>query len=190
MMDIDASTGFAAVFLIGVALGVYVTVRGVERRTGRRSLPAVDDFGRVTASGRIALGAPLLASSLTVFGLAGYLAARVGGLPASGAAGLGVVFAAAATPLAIHLVRRWARRAATDDAPDPRYALQGHLARVISWTREGPGEIEYTANGRRVVAPAHSLDRTPLVPGEDVVIDRLEDGVVYVESWTRVEERL
>jgi hypothetical protein len=46
------------------------------------------------------------------------------------------------------------------------------------------------ANGRRVVAPARSLDHAPLVQGEDVVIDRLEDGVVYVESWTRVEERL
>lgn len=47
-----------------------------------------------------------------------------------------------------------------------------------------------TANGQRVVAAAESVDHMPLVVGVDVVIDRLEAGVVYVEPWSRVEQRL
>ncbi|HSA56311.1 MAG TPA: hypothetical protein VLE53_11450 [Gemmatimonadaceae bacterium] len=186
---VNATAGFAAAFLLGVASAVYVLVRGVERP--RRAVTPVDDFGRESGVGKLSLRAPVLATSLLSVGLVGYVLVRVGSLSAWHAALWGVVIAAVASPVAARVVRRWAFRAATDDAPDPRYALQGHIAQVIEPATEHQlARVEYTSNGRRVVAAACSLDHAPLVPGTEVVIDRLEDAVVYVEAWAQVEQRL
>jgi hypothetical protein len=37
---------------------------------------------------------------------------------------------------------------------------------------------------------ARSLDGTGIPPGTDIAIERLEDGIAYVELWSQVEERL
>ena len=37
---------------------------------------------------------------------------------------------------------------------------------------------------------AQSLDGTPVAVGTEVIIDRVEGGVAYVESWVEVEQRL
>jgi len=186
---VNATAGFAAAFLLGVATGVYVIVRGVERP--RRTTAPVDDFGRESGIGKLSFRAPFVAASLLSAGLVGYLLVRFGSLSGWHAGLWAVASAAVVSPIAARFVRRWAFQAAMDDAPDPRYALQGHIATVV----EAPSEHElarvaYTANGRRVVAAALSVDRSPLSPGAEVVIDRLEDAVVYVEAWDRVEERL
>jgi len=34
------------------------------------------------------------------------------------------------------------------------------------------------------------LDGTPVAVGTEVIIDRVEGGVAYVESWVEVEQRL
>jgi hypothetical protein len=34
------------------------------------------------------------------------------------------------------------------------------------------------------------MGNQPLAKGADVVIDRIEDGVAYVEEWAVVEQRL
>lgn len=188
---VNATAGFAGVFLLGVATAVYVIVRGVERSPRRAAVPMTDAFGRETGTGILSLRAPILAAGLMAAGLVGYLLERFGSLATWHAALWGVASAAVAGLLAARFVRQWATRAATEDAPDPRYSLQGHIAHVIApATGHGLAQIEYTANGVRVIAAARSLDETPLDPGTEVVIDRLEDGVVYVEAWVQVEQRL
>jgi hypothetical protein len=190
MPTVNPAAMFAAIFLLGVAGAVYVIVRGVERPARHASLP-VDAFGRETGVGKVSLRAPVVAAALIALGSVGSTLVRLTTWPAWAALAGGAAAAAVAAPVSAWLVRRWAMRAAVEDLPDPRYALQGHIARVVQAAagRE-PASVTYTANGRRVVAAACSLDQTPLVAGTDVVIDRLEDGVVYVEAWARVEQRL
>jgi hypothetical protein len=88
-------------------------------------------------------------------------------------------------------VRRWATLAAEHDIVDERYLLQGHPAQVVSAI--GPteaGEIVYLVGGKRYATAAQSLDGTPVAVGTEVIIDRVEKGVAYVESWVEVEQRL
>jgi hypothetical protein len=74
---------------------------------------------------------------------------------------------------------------------DERYLLQGHPARVTrAITADGAGEIAYVADGRRYAVVARSLEGDALAQDTEVAIERVEDGVAYVERWTRVEERL
>jgi hypothetical protein len=40
------------------------------------------------------------------------------------------------------------------------------------------------------VLRAYSLEGAELSPGMDVVIERVEDGVAYIEAWSVVERRL
>jgi len=40
------------------------------------------------------------------------------------------------------------------------------------------------------VVSARSLGTTLIPTGSDVVIDRIEDGVAFVEEWSVVEQRL
>lgn len=187
----NATAGFAAAFLLGVATAVYVIARGVERAPRRVPAPVIDAFGRETGVGKLSLRAPILAACLMAAGLVGYLLARFGSLATGRAVLWGLAAAAVAGPVAARFVRQWATRAAVEDVPDPRYSLQGHIAQVIEpATEHALARIVYTANGVRVVAAARGVDDTPLLAGAEVVIDRLEDAVVYVESWDQVEQRL
>lgn len=189
MTPVEASFAFA--FLLGIAGAVYVIIRGVERPRGRGSGVQVDEFGREMGMGTLSLRAPIAAAGLLAAGLVGYPLARFTSLPLSALVPLAAGAALLAAPLAAYLVRQWAYRAATQDATDPRYSLQGHIAQVVSVaTEHEPARVEYMANGRRVIAPAKGIDADHLAIGAEVVIDRLEDGVVYVESWGRVEQRL
>jgi hypothetical protein len=44
--------------------------------------------------------------------------------------------------------------------------------------------------GREVRVSAKALGNTTLSVGTDVVIDRIEDGVAFVEEWSVVEQRI
>lgn len=188
----EASPIFAAVFLAGVACGVYVLVRGVERpRATRGGMPRVDSFGREVGAGAVSVRLAVAAAVLVSIGLVGYLGVRGLALSAVAAGLLGAAAALVMAPVFARRIRRWAERAAMEATADPRYVLQGHVARVVRVaTEEERARVEYTANGRRVVAPAECVDHSALVVGADVVIDRVDTGVVYVEPWSRVEQRL
>jgi hypothetical protein len=71
------------------------------------------------------------------------------------------------------------------------HEIQGQLAVV---TREiattVPGEIAYELMGRQVKIPAKTLTDKPLSVGAEVVIDRIENGVAFVEEWAVVEQRI
>ena len=182
---------FLGALLVGLLLGVYAMIRGVERITPTGPKPAVDPFGRPVGSTRMAFGAPTAAAFFTVFGVVGYLLYRYSSLApimqatvAGAVALVGMVFAARA-------VARWASQAAEEDAVDERYLLQGHPARVVTQIPAGgDGEISYVIGGTRYAASAQSVDGSPLPVDTDVVIERVEAGVAYVEPWVQVEQRL
>jgi len=69
--------------------------------------------------------------------------------------------------------------------------LTGHIARVTAAIgAAGAGAVVYTLEGRHHDIPAVSLDGTPIQPGADVVIERIENGCAFVERWEVVEGRI
>jgi hypothetical protein len=48
--------------------------------------------------------------------------------------------------------------------------------------------FEIESEQRRL--PARALDDVAVVEGTEVVIERIEDGIAYVEPWLQVEQRL
>lgn len=182
---------FLFAFVAGLVLNVVLMIRGTERWSRADIARRLDAFGREAPLGRISLGVPVAASLTSAFGLTGYLLRRFTVLPTWGVVLLAASGAALAVSSAILLVKRWAVPHALRDIPDERFVLQGQLAVVTEAIPPGgAGEIAYQVDDRRFTTPACSIDGEALGAGTDVVIDRVEDGVVYVEDWARVELRL
>ena len=175
------SFAFLVSLLVGLLLTVYTMLTGVERpREGAGIVPA-----------RSAIGALVAAAFLAAFGMVGYLLLRSTSLGAAGTVVVAALVGAAAAAGALALVTQWAVPAALEDEVDERYLLQGtpgHVTRAIG--ADTPGEVRFVADGSEIVSPARSFDGQPIQMGAEVVIDRLEDGVAYVESWAVVEQRL
>jgi membrane protein implicated in regulation of membrane protease activity len=89
------------------------------------------------------------------------------------------------------LLAKWALPSARRDVVDARYLMQGHPATVVrAIPAGGVGEIAYEVDGHRWTLAARGWDDSAVAAGEDVAIDRVEDGVAYVEQWAAVEARL
>ena len=170
-------------FLSGLLLAVRVMFFGVQRRVDENHLYH-RRWPLAVAALLAAAGAMLYARS-TVTG--GWFAAVV-------LVGLGA-FAGA-----WWLVKRSSAIPSTDPEDDPRYRFQGHVARVIE-------AIESRADGRSRGRIVFTFDekqydfRAQWTPGDweaqgfgraesEVVIERVEDDVAFVEPWAVVEERL
>jgi membrane protein implicated in regulation of membrane protease activity len=174
----------SAVYLIGFIAGLLLAVRimffGAERRRAR----PVDGMP-------LRRSEPAISAFLVMFGVAGYLLTRPGRLSAAvgaGAAlGLGILWAALVTRLAIAT----ARVQPEHDPDDPRFVLQGHVAMVTSdIPADGEGTIVVgEAEGRRSLG-ARSIDGQPIDAGLEVCIERVENGIAFVEPWAVVEARL
>jgi hypothetical protein len=178
-------------FLTGLVLGVYAMIRGVERIGPRGRSPELDAMGRPIGTPRLAFTAPTMGAFATVFGITGYLLSRYTALSAGAQAVVGIAAGLVGAVLATTAVARWATQAAEHDAVDERYLLQGHPAQVVSAIGSTQtGEIVYVVGGKQYEVTAQSVDGTPVDAGTEVVIDRLENGVAYVEPWARVEQRL
>lgn len=171
---------FLSAFIAGLLLAVRIMFFGAERRNGRamdgtplrRSEPAVSGF-------------------LIMFGVAGYLLTRHHtmslGSGSTLALALGVLWAALITKLAIAT----ARVHPGHDPDDPRYALQGHVALVVTAIPHGgEGTIVCGEGKGRQTLRARSIDEQALGDGLEVCIERVDDGVAYVEPWAVVEARL
>lgn len=175
---------FLAAFLLGLLLGVFAMLTGVDRRSARLPFNVI-----VEPSAKLNL--PTIAAFSTVFGAVGYLLTRntaLGALPRLAIAGGGGVAAALGI---VALIQRWALPSAREESIDERYLLQGHPARVTDAIGpEHPGTIAYEIDGTRHATPALALDGSAVAAETDVVIERVEDGLAYVETWERVEERL
>ena len=182
---------YLAAFLIGLLLGVYAMIRGVERFGGHGRSPELDAMGRPVGVSRMVLTAPTTGAFATVFGTTGYLLWRYTGLAPALQLALGLGAALVGSLIATRAVRHWATQAAEQDAVDERYLLQGHPAQVVSPIAAAQqGEIAYLVGGKRYATAAESLDGTPVAAGTEVVIDRVENGVAFVEPWVQVEQRL
>lgn len=182
---------FLVAFVGGLVLNVVLVIRGTERWTGTDLARRLDAVGRELRLGRISLRTPVAASLFSAFGLTGYLLRRYTQWPLPITVAFAALGAGLAVASSVLIVRRWAASQANADVTDERYVLQGQLATVV----EGSGHssrarVEYQIDARRFVVAAESLDGEPLAIGNDVVIDRFEDGVAFVEDWSRVEQRL
>jgi len=181
---------YLAAFLTGLVLGVYAMIRGVERIGSGRS-PELDALGRPIGSARMALTAPTAGAFATLFGITGYLLWRYSQLPVPAQLAVAGLVALIGMIAATRAVARWATQAAEQDVVDERYLLQGHPAEVVAAIASSDaGQIAYMVGGKRYAVSAQSLDGTPVAVGTEVVIDRVENGVAYVEPWVEVEQRL
>ena len=69
--------------------------------------------------------------------------------------------------------------------------LQGHLARVTKPIHpDVDGEVAFDFGNEHHVLRARSCDDAALAAGTDVVIERIDDDIAYVEAWAEVEKRL
>jgi membrane protein implicated in regulation of membrane protease activity len=181
-------TALAAVFVASLIAGLLLAVRamllGVERRRMPLGTPAP-----LTPS--IRFSTPVLSAFATAFGAAGYMLTRPGRMGAATGTIVALLIGTAAGTYAVRLVRRAAAFVPEHDPDDPRYVLQGHVATVTAPIgRNGDGEITYVVEGARHTVRARGLDGTTADRGVEVVIERIEDNVAYVEPWLEVEKRL
>lgn len=169
---------FALVLLAGLALGVVAMIRGIDRK--QRHGAWVKYFNLPTAGAAAAL-----------FGIVGYPLAKYSSLGTAAMLAIAGAAAAAAAVGMVALIAGWAVPSAALHVEDPRYALQGHPARVSQSISPGSaGEISYEHDGIRHSAPALGLDGVAIAAGSEVVIERIEDGIAYVELWSNIEKQL
>ena len=171
---------YLACFISGLLFAVRVMFFGAERRR-----PAAKP--RTPLRKSEAFGVALV----LIFGVTGYAVTSRSALStlmvlviAFSAAVLGAL---ALTALAVAT----ANVQPDHDPDDPRFALQGHVAVVVAEIPAGgEGQIRYTVNETASTVRARGLGNEVLAVGEDVCIERIEDGVAHVEPWALVEQRL
>jgi membrane protein implicated in regulation of membrane protease activity len=171
---------YLASFIGGLLLAVRIMMYGVERPRG-------DSTGERS----FRLSPPLVVALATVFGASGYILTRSGIGTVATRVLSAAVLAAVSAFIAGYLVKKWWTVTPEHDVDDERYVLQGHVARVTKSIRAGvDGEIGYEIGRERHVMRARSFDDAALAEGTEVVIERIEDGIAYVEAWVEVEKRL
>ena len=171
---------FIGLVFAGLIFAVRIMLYGVERqRAAGDASPRT--FSMVPA---------LLASFSLVAGIAGYISIRAGStslIATLTAFASGAIAAASAA----RLVSKWWAVVPEHDVDDERYVLQGSLGRVIrEVTASTPGEISLESSGHKDRIPAKAVEDQHIAPGTEVVIERIENGVAYVEDWATVEKRL
>jgi hypothetical protein len=171
---------FLAALIAGLLLGVRLMFFGAERR-------------RLPARGDLALrrSEPAIVAFLVMFGISGYLLTRHGamstGAGTAAALLLGVAWAGVVTRVAVAT----ARVQPEHDPDDPRYVLQGHVALVTAAIPEGgEGTIALQEGGAPRSLRARMIDHGSMDAGQEVCIERVDEGVAYVEPWAAVEARL
>ena len=169
-----------AAFIGGLLLAVFAMLNGVQRvRRNRSHTPSA--FFNLPAVAAFAIG----------FGAAGYPLASRTRLPVLGVLLIAMAVGALAISGMITLLAQWAFRGIPAASAAEEQEIQGQLAIV---TRDiaisAAGEISYEYLGREVRIVARAMGTKALPVGTDVVIDRIEDRVAFVEEWSVVEQRL
>jgi len=171
-----------AAFIGGLMLAVFAMLHGVEyarRRRNRSRKPSA--FFNLPTIAAFAIG----------FGSVGYPLASRTRLPVWGIILIATGGGALAITGMITLLAQWALRGLSAPLLTQDHEIQGQLAvvtRDITPVRDG--EISYELLGKPELVPARSLAAAIIPVGSDVVIDRIEDGVAFVEEWAVVEQRL
>ena len=175
-------------------MGVFAMLYGTER--GVSSASGIKPHERTSEHDQSAEPSPLLnlasIGAFSVgFGITGYLVATETAWPLWTQIGVAVLAGGVALALQAMLFARWAIPAARAEHVDERYLLQGTLARIVGDVpAHGQGTLVYALDNREFELGARDIDDAAIASGTDVVIDRVEGGVAYVELWSRVEERL
>jgi membrane protein implicated in regulation of membrane protease activity len=170
---------FGGSFVLGLVLTVTAMLNGVER-------PAQGSGRR-----RFAINVPTVAAFALVFGAVGYPLAVYTSLSLPVVLAIAIGAGLAGAVVGLSLVAGWAIPAAKAEVVDERYVLQGCIAKVTEVAADGTsGAISFEHDGVRQTARAVGLDGAKLQVGTEVAIERIEDGVVYVEPWSQVEARL
>jgi hypothetical protein len=173
------SIAFVAVFIIGLVLAVFAMLHGVEYLRPNRSRAPSPFFNF-----------PAIAAFCVGFGAVGYPVSTRTRLPAWSVVLIAVTSGAIVLIAMITLLAKWALRGVTD-ALGEEQEIQGQLAIVTSEiTAESPGMISFEQLGATVSVAARALGGTSIPSGADVVIDRIENGIAFVEEWAVVEQRL
>ncbi|MDZ7631835.1 MAG: hypothetical protein U5K74_10945 [Gemmatimonadaceae bacterium] len=170
---------FNLVFLAGLLVSVRVMVAGVERAGGEGDTAVVRSRWA------------MLAGLLTLSGFLGSVLVRLS--MSSGVVTAGVLAGAVFGALSARvLVSRAAAMPVSDHEFDPRFALQGVPAMVVEPIPAGgdglvqlPGGSSHPSTLR-----ARSLDGVAIAKGEEVGVERIDDGVAFVEAWSAIEARL
>lgn len=168
-------------FIGGLLLAVRVMMYGVERpreesATGERSFR---------------LSPAVLVALATVFGGTGYILTRLESGTVVSRMLIAAVLAVLSGFITAYFVKKWWTVTPEHDVDDERYVLQGHVGRVTKPIRaDVDGEIAYFIGEQRHTHRARSFDDAALSEGTEVVIERIEDGIAYVEAWVEVEKRL
>ena len=170
---------FLASFIGGLLLAVFAMLHGVEHaRTNRSKAPSA--FFNLPAIAAFAVG----------FGAAGYPLVTRSRLPSWAIVLIAIGSGALAITGMITLLARWAL---LDSGPlsAQHDEIQGQIA-VVSQeiAASSTGEIAYELLGRQLRIPARALSEGPMFVGAEVVIDRIENGIAFVEEWSAVERRL
>jgi membrane protein implicated in regulation of membrane protease activity len=174
----SARTVAVALFIGGLLLWIRVMFFGVRRTHGdavaHRAWPLGAAVALVT-SGALLYARPMVSgtwiASLTLLGLV------------AGAA-------------AWWATKRSASRASDDPDDDPRYKFQGHVARVTQTFTDGVGRIAFSYEGKRIELSAKWATESDVDESaasrldDEVVIERIEGEIAYVERWATVEQRL
>lgn len=184
------------VLTVGLVLGVFAMLYGTERTVRVADARALKPHERTSEHNPAAEPSPLfnlasIAAFSVGFGLTGYFVSRYTSWPLA----LQVVAALVDGGLALAaqslLIARWAIPGARADHIDERYLLQGTLAQITrDVPAQGEGLLHYALDGQECDLPARDMDGGAIALGTEVVIDRVENGVAFVELWSRVEERL
>jgi hypothetical protein len=169
---------FALFLLAGLLVGVVAMLGGIDRRSRHGAWVKY-------------LNLPTAGAAATLFGIVGYPLAKYSSLGTAATLAIAGAAAAAAAVGMVAVIAGWAVPSAALHVDDPRYALQGHPARVSqSISPAHAGEISYEHDGARRTVPAFGLESAPIDTGTEVVIERIEDGIAYVELWSNIEREL
>jgi hypothetical protein len=169
---------FISVLALGLVLGVISMMAGIDRNRRHGNWIKF-------------LNLPTAGTAAALFGIVGYPLAKYSSLgPAAMVAIAGAVALAGAAGM-VGIIAGWAVPSAAREVEDERYRFQGFVARVtriIPATE--PGEIAFEHDGIEESVAARSADGTAIPANADVVIERIEDGVAYVELWSNIERQL
>ena len=169
---------YLGAFILGLLIAVAIMLFGIERRPTS-----------ALASSVVRTSLPLVSAFAVGFGAGGYSLSRV--ISAGSAFLAAVAIGIAAGALTRWLVRKSASMTVEHDIDDERYVLQGHVAKVVSSISAGnEGRITFDVGTERRTLRARSLDDASVDEGTEVIIERIEGDLAYVEPWLQVEQRL
>jgi hypothetical protein len=169
---------FVSLFLAGLVLGVVSMLVGIQKDSPPRTARAMFNLATIGAF-------------VTVAGAVGYPLARYTTLGGLAISAIALAAALAAWGLAVAMIAGWAVPSAKRSPEDERFALQGFVGKVTQRIGSGTvGEITYLLEGAWHRNRARSLDGKPIEDGTEIAIERIEDGIAWVERWSTIERHL